>query len=211
MIAILIASVAAVVVATVLAVSSLVNWGEERWIVSRSEERSARIIKDQIGSDQAANLMKSAGRVDVKFTEALTLLIESLAETNQAVIQVGNTLLIKDSGKVSTRTLTSRDLRYLERHPDLLENPSDILRVLDDPTSPLGGHSSTTLSPTNQVELVEHVVTRVRWSGVVLRLVRSSSPSCGTVQSGDGLLRSRTGWGCRRRACTAAGFSCPVL
>lgn len=63
----------------------------------------------------------------------------------------------------------------------------------------------------NQVELVEHVVTRVRWSGVVLRLVRWSSPSCGTVQSGDGLLRSRTGWGCRRRACTAAGFGCPVL
>ena len=39
-----------------------------------------------------------------------------------------------------------------------------------------------------QVELVEHVVTRVRWSGVVLRLVRSSSPSCGTVQSGDRVI-----------------------
>src|SRR6516162_11293790 len=31
----------------------------------------------------------------------------------------------------------------------------------------------------------------------------------GTVQSGDGLLRSRTGWECRRRACAAAWVRLP--
>jgi len=140
--ALLIASIVITVIATLLAVSSLVNWREQRWMASRSEERSARIIEDQIGSEQATNLLKSAGRVDVKFTEALTSLIESLAGTPQAVIQVGGTLLIKYSGKISTRTLTSEDLHYLEQHPDLLANPSEILRVLDDPTSPLGHHTN---------------------------------------------------------------------
>jgi hypothetical protein len=49
------------------------------------------------------------------------------------------------------------------------------------------------------------------WDEVLAVAGDSASTSCGTVQSGDGLLRSRTGWGCRAEPALLHGFGCPVL
>lgn len=135
-------AIAFFVVGIVVGIIAVIGWSVTRTTVSRNRQKSEKTIEALIGRDQAADLLDVESSGDVRVTEAMASLIESLADTERAVVQVGDILLIKDSDRVLTRLLTPRQLRYLERHPDLLKSPSDILRALDDPTNPLGRPSA---------------------------------------------------------------------
>lgn len=149
-------AIVTVIIGTVGALISLLVWFRERNVVARSKRRSEEMMQGLIGSERAADILNIEGDEDVKLTEAMTVLIGSLADTSQAVIQIGSIILIKDSGKVTIRSLKPRELRYLERHPHLFESPSVMLHALDDPTTPFGRQSQGSLS-------YGRGVTRRRW------------------------------------------------
>ncbi|MFI7453675.1 hypothetical protein ACIBQX_39715 [Nonomuraea sp. NPDC049714] len=62
--------------------------------------------------------------------QAAATLIQALDGTEQAVVLVGSVLVIKDSGRLAVRTLTQRQLIYLERSTDMTQ-PSRVLEALE--------------------------------------------------------------------------------
>ncbi|MEU8319765.1 hypothetical protein AB0C33_15500 [Nonomuraea sp. NPDC048881] len=69
---------------------------------------------------------------DSKQAEAVTNLLQALEGTEQAVLLVGSVLILKGDGKVSARTLTQRQLAFLERHPISVTDPAAVLFALDE-------------------------------------------------------------------------------
>jgi hypothetical protein len=66
-------------------------------------------------------------------------LIQALANESTAAIQLGPLLLIKISqpdgtSQIYSRTLTTAQLNHLERNPELLKDPGNILLALDSTT-----------------------------------------------------------------------------
>ncbi|WP_336213591.1 hypothetical protein [Nonomuraea sp. LPB2021202275-12-8] len=62
--------------------------------------------------------------------QAAATLIQALDGTEQAVVLVGSVLVIKDAGRLAVRTLTQRQLIYLERSTDMTQ-PSRVLEALE--------------------------------------------------------------------------------
>ncbi len=69
---------------------------------------------------------------DSKQAEAVANLLQALEGTEQGVLLVGSVLILKDGGKVSVRTLTQRQLAFLERHQVSVTDPSAVLVALDE-------------------------------------------------------------------------------
>ncbi|MFG1679657.1 hypothetical protein ACGFNP_05745 [Nonomuraea sp. NPDC049269] len=67
---------------------------------------------------------------DSKQAQAAATLIQALDGTEQAVVLVGSVLVIKDAGRLAVRTLTQRQLIYLERSADMTQ-PSNVLEALE--------------------------------------------------------------------------------
>lgn len=154
------ASIGVFVLGIVASLISLIAWSAARKTLSRSRQRSEETIVSRIGHTQTADLLDEESAGDARLTEAMTSLIESLSDTEQAVLQVGDILLVKDSGRVLTRQLTLRQQRYLERHPELLKSPSAIIHALQDPTNPLGRHSAKSLSSTVDAQFLSVDIAR---------------------------------------------------
>jgi Fis family transcriptional regulator len=81
-------------------------------------------------------LSKRQAQVDKAEAEALVLLIKSLAPVKNAVLQVGSLLMVKstdpsNSDSLIAKTLTTRELNYLNANQHLLMQPSRILEVLN--------------------------------------------------------------------------------
>ncbi|MEU8401900.1 STAS domain-containing protein [Nonomuraea sp. NPDC048892] len=67
---------------------------------------------------------------DSKQAQAAATLIQALDGTDQAVVMVGSVLVIKDAGRLAVRTLTQRQLMFLERSADMTQ-PSNVLEALE--------------------------------------------------------------------------------
>ncbi|MEV4116087.1 hypothetical protein [Nonomuraea sp. NPDC049695] len=67
---------------------------------------------------------------DSKQAQAAATLIQALDGTEQAVVMVGSVLVIKDAGRLAVRTLTQRQLMFLERSADMTQ-PSNVLEALE--------------------------------------------------------------------------------
>ncbi|MED7930413.1 STAS domain-containing protein [Nonomuraea sp. LP-02] len=67
---------------------------------------------------------------DSKQAQAAATLIQALDGTEQAVVMVGSVLVIKDAGRLAVRTLTQRQLIFLERSADMTQ-PSNVLEALE--------------------------------------------------------------------------------
>jgi hypothetical protein len=142
----ILASIGTVAAGIVGGFASLLSWVRERWSIRQNDEACVGVIESRIGPEQAALLLTGREDRGVKQTKALTALIKSLSDTEKAAIRLGDVLLIKDAGTVTVRHLSPRELRYLDRHPELSTKPSELLDSLKDPGNPLGRGSISRLS-----------------------------------------------------------------
>ncbi|MEU6718007.1 hypothetical protein ABZ897_41620 [Nonomuraea sp. NPDC046802] len=81
---------------------------------------------------QLATIHNQQADNDQKQAEAVSNLLRSLEGTDQAVLLVGSVLILKDGDKVAARTLTQRQLTFLERHPTSVTDPAAVLVALDE-------------------------------------------------------------------------------
>ncbi|MFI7051425.1 hypothetical protein ACIBLB_05145 [Streptosporangium canum] len=69
---------------------------------------------------------------DNRQAEAVAKLVQSLEGTDKAVMLVGSILIMKDDGRLSVRTLTQRQLMFLDRHATSVTDPAAVLQALDE-------------------------------------------------------------------------------
>ncbi|MEV4242149.1 hypothetical protein AB0J63_01945 [Streptosporangium canum] len=89
-----------------------------------AEEVRRGIELATIHSQQADN--------DNRQAEAVAKLVQSLEGTDKAVMLVGSILIMKDDGRLSVRTLTQRQLMFLDRHATSVTDPAAVLQALDE-------------------------------------------------------------------------------
>ena len=85
---------------------------------------------------ELAKINKVQSEIDNNLGTAASSVIQALKGEDNAAIQLSSLLIVKrtdDNGKsvIATRTLTQKELVYLERNPSLVQNPKDILELLD--------------------------------------------------------------------------------
>jgi len=80
-------------------------------------------------------LQKNQSAIDKNQAEAAAALLDALGSTDEAVCQIGSILLVKIIGptgkpQVFTRTLTQEELLFVERNPEALKSPAEVLGKL---------------------------------------------------------------------------------
>lgn len=71
-------------------------------------------------------------QVDSAQGDAVAKLLTALADTPNAVIQIGSVLLVKVDGIPRVRNLTQAELAYLQRNPELFHDPAAVLHILQE-------------------------------------------------------------------------------
>ncbi|TMR07751.1 hypothetical protein ETD86_50670 [Nonomuraea turkmeniaca] len=79
---------------------------------------------------QLKHLHEAQSRVDQAQAEAVAQLIQALEGTGSAVLMIGSVMILKTGGTISSRTLSQRELIFLERNPGLISDPHQLLRQL---------------------------------------------------------------------------------
>lgn len=77
-------------------------------------------------------LLADQAKIDSAQSDAVSKLLTALADTQNALIQIGSVLLIKIDGVPVVRNLSQYELAYLESHPALLRNPANALQQLQE-------------------------------------------------------------------------------
>lgn len=85
---------------------------------------------------ELAKINKVQSEIDNNLGAAVSAVIESLKGEENAAIQLSSLLIIKRTDErggstIATRTLTQKELVYLERNPSLVNDPVAILGVLE--------------------------------------------------------------------------------
>lgn len=106
----------------------------KRWLGRTREALKEPEVRERLEKGERAlelhALQKPQAVVDKDQAEAVAALITALEKTGAAVCQVGSILLVKANGQVVARTLTQRELIHIEKHPELLKAPDEILGAL---------------------------------------------------------------------------------
>jgi hypothetical protein len=86
-----------------------------------------------LGLHAAKNALVHTQEAEItsKLMENVGPVIESLSNTNEAVIRVGALLIVKTDGAVAVQQLTPSQQQFLYYKPQLLKAPRDILAVLE--------------------------------------------------------------------------------
>ncbi|GAA2861594.1 hypothetical protein [Nonomuraea rubra] len=69
-------------------------------------------------------------KVDNLEAEAMSRLIDAMAETPSAVMRAGRLLVVKEGGQTAVRHLTPGEAAFFDRHPELHRRPADIMALL---------------------------------------------------------------------------------
>jgi len=85
-------------------------------------------------------LLKQQSDVDKNQAEAVSGLIKALADVQNAALQIGSLLVIKRSNaegksEIVSRTLTQNELILIEKNPDVLCDPENVINVLNGETA----------------------------------------------------------------------------
>jgi hypothetical protein len=138
------ASIGALLTGAIGALATLINWFRARQVLIRAQQNSVSSTEVPLPDTSFDLLRGPQSRIDAVETEAVAAMINSLKNVPEAVVQVGSILLIKTDGTVVARSLSVKELRYLETHRALLKNPQAILGALNDPGTPFSGRPSVT-------------------------------------------------------------------
>lgn len=143
----------AVVELTEAAGWAIAEWSEEiqgswfKLLKAKAKDVAASDLAHEVAADlrRAAELRTlhvTQAQVDDTQATAASRLIQSLENTQRAVLLVGSILVVKVDGAVTVRTLSHRHLDHLERHPHLIADPTKILLALPDDTAGPDGRPS---------------------------------------------------------------------
>ena len=133
--------------------SFLANFGIELFDIGKSETGSffkncAAIFKKQVSNENFEEdikkikhslelhaIKKIQSESDKNQAEAASTLIQSLKDVENAAIQIGSILVIKctnSEGKqqICVRTLTTKEMIYIEEHPEIIKDPRSIVAKL---------------------------------------------------------------------------------
>ena len=111
----------------------------KKWIVKSKDAITQPEVLERLQKAERAlelaTLQKYQAEVDKQQADAAGTLLQSLKDVPNAVCQIGSILIIKvtdsPSGpRVFTRSLTTREMIYLERNQHLLREPQTILESL---------------------------------------------------------------------------------
>lgn len=118
----ILAGIAGLISVAGLFISKLANKSIEKKLIS------AKAQLESISSLEANPRVRSAN------TEAIKGLLASLESTDNAVVQIGNLLVIKrkHDGKEETlvRSLTNEQLEYLQNRQSLLSEPKELINYI---------------------------------------------------------------------------------
>ena len=111
-----------------------------RKLIAKTQEPATRVmLADSFAKGRRALelqlVQKNQADIDRNQAEAAAALLNALKGEDAAVVQIGSIVVLKfidASGGARTvvRSLTQREMIYMEEHPELLKNPSDILQQI---------------------------------------------------------------------------------
>lgn len=83
---------------------------------------------------ELAFLQIKQAEIDEKQADAASSLIKSLESTESAALQIGSLLIIKTKtekgASIFSRSLTPKEMICIDKNPELLKNPNEILNIL---------------------------------------------------------------------------------
>lgn len=110
----------------------------QKWFVRSREELTKEENQERLQKAERAlelkYLSKEQSEVDMRQAEAASILLKSLPDKSTAAIQVGSLLIVKNwdnrKDSILVKTLSNRDLIFLERNQHLLKQPQTMLEAL---------------------------------------------------------------------------------
>ena len=109
-----------------------------------SEQAKAELRRIERSLEMQALHLPQA-QIDAAQSDGVAKLISALADTPNALVQIGSVLLIKVDGVPTVRNLTQVELAYLEHNKQLYKAPSDMLEEL----TKISTDASTGVFPAN--------------------------------------------------------------
>lgn len=132
-------AIGTIAVAIAGAIATLASWFRERRTAIHAEE-ATRASTSRYGTKVDIDLLNGPqSRLDEAQADAVSKLLVALNNTPEAVIQIGEVILVKHGGRTLARSLSGRELRYLERNRKLLENPAEAFAALGEMGTPFNG------------------------------------------------------------------------
>ena len=111
----------------------------KRWFAKTRNALSQQEVRDRFAKAERAlelaQLQQRQSEVDKNQASGAADLIRALEKSDHAVLQIGSILLLKQTrpnqgSSVISRTLSPLEMIYLERNPDILRKPDEILQTL---------------------------------------------------------------------------------
>jgi hypothetical protein len=134
-------AIGALTVAAAGVIATLASWSRERITAIRAEN-TTRSTSSRYGERIDIDLLSGPqSRLDKAQMEAVEKLLRALENTPNAVIQVGELLLVKYDGETLVRSLSGRELRYLEKNKEVFSSPSKALEALNQLGVSAGGRA----------------------------------------------------------------------
>ena len=115
-----------------------------KWSVVSKDVLSNEEVAERLQKAEKALELKYLDRPQSEITSeqvaAAAQLIKALDTVHEAAAQIGSLLVLKRTDSdgrsyIATRTLTYKEMRLLEMHPDLLRQPSLLLNALESTSS----------------------------------------------------------------------------
>lgn len=77
-------------------------------------------------------LHKPQAEINSAELDGVAKLITALGQEHNACVQIGSVFLLKVDGTIVSRTVSQREMAFLERNPGLLSTPREVLAALDE-------------------------------------------------------------------------------
>lgn len=102
--------------------------GEQAREVSKQKSGEAYQYAEQWAKDAFVN--KQMAEVTASNASSIAALIESVADQDDAILHVGNLLVIKQNGKVMAKQLSVPEMYALQTHSGILKDPAKAIETL---------------------------------------------------------------------------------
>lgn len=115
------------------------SWWKKWFAKTKDAVTQQEVLDRLVKAERAvelAQLQQRQAEADKNQASGTAALIKSLEQTDNACVQAGSILLLKESNSeygtnIISRTLSQLEMIYLERNPQILKQPDQILKVLD--------------------------------------------------------------------------------
>lgn len=77
-----------------------------------------------------ATVNKQMAEVTSTNASSIAALLESVADQDEAILHVGNLLVVKNNGKVIAKDLTVPEMMALQKHSGILKDPATVIQML---------------------------------------------------------------------------------